>query len=227
MGETDDSPSFLDRIHSGAKVTAFGKSPSILPTHNQPNTSSTFTLRNQAGHDTLPRAAPAGPTAQPFAADTSHAFDEKSNVDTHLQPTSSPEEIPDVRSSALPPAAPPPGNTKEAGSQSATITTEPKLSWPKRAKAGSKRFVQHTKDAICHSWLNVLLIFVPVGIAVAYAPIPGSSKPTIIFAMNAVAIIPLAGLLAHATESVASRMGDTWASLLNVSFGNAVELIIL
>ena len=44
--------------------------------------------------------------------------------------------------------------------------------------------------------------------------------------MNAIAIIPLAGLLAHATESVASRMGDTWASLLNVTFGNAVELII-
>ena len=44
--------------------------------------------------------------------------------------------------------------------------------------------------------------------------------------MNAIAIIPLAGLLSHATESVAASMGDTWGALLNVSFGNAVELII-
>jgi len=55
---------------------------------------------------------------------------------------------------------------------------------------------------------------------------PEPTHSTVIFAMNAIAIIPLAGLLAHATESVASRMGDTWASLLNVTFGNAVELII-
>jgi Ca2+:H+ antiporter len=48
----------------------------------------------------------------------------------------------------------------------------------------------------------------------------------IIFAMNAIAIIPLAGLLAHATESVASRLGDTIGALMNVTFGNAVELII-
>ncbi|KAL4994033.1 Sodium/calcium exchanger protein-domain-containing protein [Aspergillus recurvatus] len=44
--------------------------------------------------------------------------------------------------------------------------------------------------------------------------------------MNAVAIIPLAGLLSHATECVASRMGDAIGALLNVTFGNAVELII-
>jgi hypothetical protein len=55
---------------------------------------------------------------------------------------------------------------------------------------------------------------------------PEPTHSTLIFAMNAIAIIPLAGLLAHATEAVASRMGDTWASLLNVTFGNAVELII-
>lgn len=93
-------------------------------------------------------------------------------------------------------------------------------------KEGSKRFAKHTKDAICHSWINVLLVFVPVGIALNWVPMPGTTKPTVVFAINAVSIVPLAGLLAHATESVASRMGDTWASLLNVTFGNAVELII-
>lgn len=62
----------------------------------------------------------------------------------------------------------------------------------------------------------------PVGIAVHAAGL----SPEIIFAMNAVAIIPLAGLLAQATEAVAARLGDTLGALLNVSFGNAVELIL-
>lgn len=77
---------------------------------------------------------------------------------------------------------------------------------------------------ITHSWLNLLLIFVPVGIAVAEIDgIPGG----VVFGMNAIAIIPLAGLLAFATESVARKMGDALGALLNVTFGNAVELIIL
>lgn len=62
----------------------------------------------------------------------------------------------------------------------------------------------------------------PIGIAAEFAHL----KPEIVFAMNAIAIIPLAGLLTHATESVAVRLGDTLGALLNVSFGNAVELII-
>ncbi|KAG5990208.1 hypothetical protein E4U43_004338 [Claviceps pusilla] len=74
-----------------------------------------------------------------------------------------------------------------------------------------------------HSWINVLLVFVPIGIVVANIHgIHGG----IVFAMNCVAVIPLAGLLSHATESVASKMGDSLGALLNVTFGNAVELII-
>lgn len=91
-----------------------------------------------------------------------------------------------------------------------------------RFKDANIRFLHHTKTALCHSWINVLLVFVPVGIAVEAVGL----DPTIIFAMNAVAIIPLAGLLSHATECVASRMGDAIGALLNVTFGNAVELII-
>jgi len=48
----------------------------------------------------------------------------------------------------------------------------------------------------------------------------------VVFAMNAIAIVPLAGLLSHATESVASQLGDTVGALMNITFGNAVELII-
>ncbi|KAJ5624822.1 hypothetical protein N7510_001131 [Penicillium lagena] len=91
-----------------------------------------------------------------------------------------------------------------------------------RMRNGCIRFGNHTKDALFHSWVNVLLIFVPVGIAVKAAGLNSG----VVFAMNAVAIIPLAGLLSHATESVASRLGDTIGALINVTFGNAVELII-
>ncbi|OIW23957.1 hypothetical protein CONLIGDRAFT_649278 [Coniochaeta ligniaria NRRL 30616] len=84
------------------------------------------------------------------------------------------------------------------------------------------RFARTSKMILLHSKLNLLLVFVPVGIVVAQVhPSPG-----IVFAMNAIAIIPLAGLLSHATESVARNMGDAIGALLNVTFGNAVELII-
>ncbi|KIW49433.1 calcium/proton exchanger [Exophiala xenobiotica] len=84
------------------------------------------------------------------------------------------------------------------------------------------RFLKNVKAPLFHSWVNVLLVFVPVGIAVHFANV----DPNIVFALNAVAIIPLAGLLTFATESVAHRLGPTLGALLNVSFGNAVELII-
>ncbi|KAM3527941.1 hypothetical protein MY4038_006104 [Beauveria bassiana] len=76
---------------------------------------------------------------------------------------------------------------------------------------------------VTYSWMNLLLIFVPVGIIVAN--IKGINGG-IVFAMNCIAVIPLAGLLSHATESVASKMGDALGALLNITFGNAVELII-
>ncbi|KAL9055102.1 MAG: hypothetical protein Q9162_003772 [Coniocarpon cinnabarinum] len=134
--------------------------------------------------------------------------------------------VPDSRYLPQPPPAPPPSDPPNESKEAVPLDTVKKPPWPQRIKAGSVRFVLHFKDALFHSWINVLLVFVPIGIAMEYAPLPHSSKPTIVFSMNAVAIIPLAGLLAHATECVASAMGDTWASLLNVTFGNAVELII-
>jgi Ca2+:H+ antiporter len=126
----------------------------------------------------------------------------------------------------LPP--PPPADAQAEGAQSSSLESEKgpdeKPSIPTRMKNGAIRFGMHTKDAVTYSWVNVLLVFVPIGIAVKFA---APHNPSLIFAMNAIAIIPLAGLLSHATESVASRLGDTLGALLNVSFGNAVELIIL
>ncbi|PGH31207.1 calcium/proton exchanger [[Emmonsia] crescens] len=52
-------------------------------------------------------------------------------------------------------------------------------------------------------------------------------NPTVVFSINAVAIIPLASLLSFATENVTRNLGDQVGTLLNVTFGNAVELISL
>jgi hypothetical protein len=91
------------------------------------------------------------------------------------------------------------------------------------------RFLRDVKRIIFCSWVNWLLLFVPVGIIlgilVDWAHVDVVS-PSVVFAINAVAIIPLASLLAYATESVAVKLGDTIGALLNVTFGNAVELII-
>jgi Ca2+:H+ antiporter len=94
----------------------------------------------------------------------------------------------------------------------------------KQKKPVMQRFMHTFKQILFCSKINVLLVFVPVGIAVAQVH---SLSPGIIFAMNAIAIVPLAGLLSFATESVAHRLGDSLGALLNVTFGNAVELIIL
>jgi Ca2+:H+ antiporter len=122
--------------------------------------------------------------------------------------------IADNTSSDHPPPAPPP----QDDGQGPVIDDET----PKK-KNVAMRFWLTGKAIILSSYINILLVFVPIGIASKAANL----QPGVIFGMNAVAIIPLAGLLSHATESVAKRMGDTIGALMNVTFGNAVELIIL
>ena len=126
--------------------------------------------------------------------------------------------VADKTFSNLPPPAPPP-LTEGDRKASASIEQEAK----EKNSNIFIRFYGACKEILLSSWINLLLIFVPVGIAVQAA---GVTK-TIVFAMNAIAIIPLAGLLSYATESVASELGDTVGALMNITFGNAVELIIL
>jgi len=49
---------------------------------------------------------------------------------------------------------------------------------------------------------------------------------TLLFLLSLLAIVPLAGLLSHATESVASKTGDMVGGLLNATLGNLTELVI-
>jgi len=68
-----------------------------------------------------------------------------------------------------------------------------------------------------------LLAFVPVVLA-ANKLLPGSH--TLLFVLSVLAIVPLAALLSHATESVAAKTGDAVGGLLNATLGNLTELII-
>ncbi|CAK7264865.1 Vacuolar calcium ion transporter [Sporothrix epigloea] len=79
-----------------------------------------------------------------------------------------------------------------------------------------------TKATLYSSPVNVLLVFVPVGI-VAGALGWGASA---IFTLNFFAIIPLAAVLSFATEEISIRLGESLGGLLNATFGNAVELIV-
>jgi Ca2+:H+ antiporter len=49
---------------------------------------------------------------------------------------------------------------------------------------------------------------------------------TLLFVLSVLAIVPLAALLSHATESVAARTGDAIGGLLNATLGNLTELVI-
>ncbi|MDH5176855.1 MAG: calcium/proton exchanger [Gammaproteobacteria bacterium] len=49
---------------------------------------------------------------------------------------------------------------------------------------------------------------------------------TMLFVLAVCAIVPLAALLSHATESVAARTGDAVGGLLNATLGNLTELVI-
>lgn len=72
------------------------------------------------------------------------------------------------------------------------------------------------------SWLDFLLIFVPVTVALEVL----RADPLLIFISAGFAIIPLAGLLGRATEHLTTHVGAGVGALLNASLGNAAELII-
>jgi len=76
---------------------------------------------------------------------------------------------------------------------------------------------------IRHNPLLWMLVFVPIVlIAEEVAP----SSHTLLFVLAVLAIVPLAALLSHATESVAAKTGDAIGGLLNATLGNLTELII-
>ena len=71
------------------------------------------------------------------------------------------------------------------------------------------------KATVFNSWINILLLAVPVGIALNYVDV----DPVAVFVVNFIGIIPLAAMLSYATEEIALRTGETIGGLLNATFG--------
>ncbi|KAJ7939218.1 hypothetical protein B0H13DRAFT_2300970 [Mycena leptocephala] len=72
---------------------------------------------------------------------------------------------------------------------------------------------------IARSWINVLLIFCPVGIGLSVT----HAHPIAVFLTCFQAIIPLAGLVWDATETISEKQRNRkWlGSFLNASFGSS------
>src|SRR5215207_3424455 len=71
-------------------------------------------------------------------------------------------------------------------------------------------------------WPYLLVPFIPIALVLDIA----HASPSVIFFAAALGIIPTAALMGIATEELAARSGPGIGGLLNVTFGNAPELII-
>jgi Ca2+:H+ antiporter len=65
-------------------------------------------------------------------------------------------------------------------------------------------------------------VFIPAAIAAELA----HADPVLVFGAAALGVIPCAAVMGEATEAIAARTGPGIGGLLNVTFGNAPELII-
>ncbi|QRV75506.1 Sodium/calcium exchanger protein [Ceratobasidium sp. AG-Ba] len=94
---------------------------------------------------------------------------------------------------------------------------------PQKKIGKSPTYMSSLRAIVFASWLNVLLVFIPIGWALHYTM---PHNYVAVFITTFIAIIPLAKLLGFATEELALRVGQTIGGLLNATFGNAVELIV-
>jgi Ca2+:H+ antiporter len=70
--------------------------------------------------------------------------------------------------------------------------------------------------------VHYLGVFIPVAIGLELA----HANPLLVFSAAALGVIPCAAVMGEATEAIAAKTGPGIGGLLNVTFGNAPELII-
>ncbi|KAL2003395.1 hypothetical protein VTN02DRAFT_4041 [Thermoascus thermophilus] len=216
MNESSDDPPPIDRLRIWDRTKAYASNLNPFRARGRSDCS--------LDHPVLPIENPSSASRRAHHDDLhlhpNSAHEIKPGTPGTTEPSSHDVEV--ATSSAPSPAGSISPGTKD-GEKASPIGTEP------------NRYVflsayRDTKMIILSSWVNWLLVFVPAGIALGalHRSMGDESpvSPTVVFAINAVAIIPLASLLGYATECVASNLGDTVGALMNVTFGNAVELII-
>ncbi|KAI0714467.1 Sodium/calcium exchanger protein-domain-containing protein [Cerioporus squamosus] len=116
--------------------------------------------------------------------------------------------------------------TSRSSQRSSPFKLLRQLTIPDHKVADPPSFMHGLKAIILGSWLNVLLVFIPVSWACYLALERTNQNDTLTFVFAFLAIIPLAKLLAFATDELSMRVGQTLAGLMNATLGNAVELIV-
>ncbi|KAK0565496.1 hypothetical protein OC861_003719 [Tilletia horrida] len=90
------------------------------------------------------------------------------------------------------------------------------------SQSHAPNFFQSFWWLLTSSWLNVLIVFIPLGFVAEHL----HWGALLIFVFNFLAIVPLAKFLGDCTEQVSLKLGPTLGALANATFGNAVELIV-
>ena len=101
--------------------------------------------------------------------------------------------------------------------RTATETPEPPAPEPPAREGRSFRFL-FTGEG----WPYLLVPLIPVAVVLELV----HAAPTWVFLASALGVIPTAALMGRATEELAARSGPGIGGFLNVTFGNAPELII-
>jgi hypothetical protein len=79
-------------------------------------------------------------------------------------------------------------------------------------------FAKQSLAIFCSSWLSILLPFVPAGFVVEYTHL----SPLTTFAINFIAIFPVAAIVAMAMDELMMRVGNTLGVLIYMSFGSVL-----
>src|SRR4051794_37563996 len=88
---------------------------------------------------------------------------------------------------------------------------------PSRGQFSLRRFLLSGEG-----WPYLLVPFIPIAIVLELV----HASASLVFISSALGVIPTAALMGRSTEELAHRAGPGIGGLLNVTFGNAPELII-
>lgn len=103
------------------------------------------------------------------------------------------------------------------------LSTDDDMDHTPQPRCDTRNDLKQVKKLILGSKINLLLIAVPFGIISNYAGWPA----TVTFFFNFFGMIPLASILGDSTECLSDHLGETIGGLLNATFGNAVELVVM
>ena len=95
--------------------------------------------------------------------------------------------------------------------------------WPSVLADGWRAYWLRTlHDVFLTSWMNVLLLCIPISIIVEFAHAP----PAVVFVFSLLSLCPLAERIAFVTDEMAKYTNDTFGGLMSATMGNVTELIV-